>query len=616
MNGFKRASRRQAAVVGLAVLMGGTFLGCHAGPRLFSKKDRDQAADKQELADKDKGKFINRKKARPESEYRRDESEDDDEQIVRSETKSKSKTRPSDSTRKPTNDDSDRAAGNLAAARRKQLADESESASRSSKSATASSKAAKPAEQSPLARRDPNKRPVTDLLNDSLFDQKLPETRPNAPPPAAKKSVAKSTSTAKANSLDEDPFKNSVSSAASPKRPSDQRPNDKRPIEKVANVNFDDEELDLGLDDEVEEEAAEQARERAAAAALAAKKRVAATKPAAPAREQRVTPSAQTAAAAQRKFLDYVDDEEEAEEQETESSAIEEQIPQVAKQVAKTADKARASQPTVKRPAEAAKSVAGQSVVDRRQSVQKTVDDWRREMERDDLAEPEREPVSPAPRTTVRSNSAPLSKSHLSPASLDEFVPPAKSQGAVLDGELIIDTNTLPSRFQRGSMPPTGGNGAAGRTNPNTGANIEIIPGATQNRTRTGGQISLQSSSDRDNSSGLTTADYEQSIASDELGSLPSLKLDSDSETGPKLAALEGDSGMAPPPPVFAELAPAIGTAEPPSGSRGWKRTLLVLGSMASAVAIGFALRHRNQMTAAPIRVPTSSPPSDGASRG
>ncbi|MFM9962504.1 MAG: hypothetical protein ACKV2Q_14930 [Planctomycetaceae bacterium] len=609
MNGFKRASRRQAAVVGLALLMGTTFLGCHAGPRLFSKKDRDLKADKQELAEKDKGKFINRKKARPESDYRREEyDEDDDERVVRSETKSKSKTKPSDSVRKPTNDDSERAAGNLAAARRKQLAEEP-LPSRSSKSATATAKNSKPAEQTPLARRDPNKRPVTDLLDDSLFDEKLPDTRPSAPSPVSKKSSPKSTATAKANPLEEDPFKNVVSAPPSTKRPTDKLSNNKPPNDKVATVNFDDEELDLGLDDEMEEEA-EEARElaeaKAAAEALAAKKRAAATKPTAPQREQQATPrttlrTTPPTATAQRKFLD------EAEEAAAEPFAIDEQIPPVKK----TVEKVRTTQPTVKRTSEAAKTVAGQSVVDRRQSVQKTVDDWRREMDRDELAEPEPEPVAPAPRTTARASNPTANKGHLSPASLDEFTPPTKSQGAVLNGELIIDTNAPPNRFQRNSTSPPGTSGATGKTNPNTGANIEIIPGATQNRPRSGGQISLQSSADADDSPGLTTADYEQPSVPGDLGSLPSLKMDSDLGTGPKLAGLEVDSGMAPPPPVFAELAPAIGAAEPPSSGRGWKRMLMALGSIASAIAIGFAWRRRMQLTAAPSRMPTSSPSSE-----
>ena len=85
MNGIKRASRRQAAVVGLALLMGASLLGCHAGPRLFSKKDRDHGSDKRELAEKDKGKFINRKKVRPESEYR----DGDDERVAKNDNKSK-----------------------------------------------------------------------------------------------------------------------------------------------------------------------------------------------------------------------------------------------------------------------------------------------------------------------------------------------------------------------------------------------------------------------------------------------------------------------------------------------------------------------------------------------
>ena len=53
MNGYKRASRRQAAIVGLAVLMGASFLGCHSGPRLFAKRDQDARVSKKELAEKE-----------------------------------------------------------------------------------------------------------------------------------------------------------------------------------------------------------------------------------------------------------------------------------------------------------------------------------------------------------------------------------------------------------------------------------------------------------------------------------------------------------------------------------------------------------------------------------
>ena len=590
MNGFKRASRRQAAVVGLAVLMGTSFLGCHAGPRLFSKKDRDPHADKQELADKDKGKFINKKKARPESEYRR---VDDDERVAKSEPKSEPKTKPkakpSDSIRKPSADDTERAL-----AIRKQVDEELKKSSRSSKTTPAPSKTAKPAEQPQFARRDTNKRPATDLLNDSLFDDELPETSPSAPKTAAKKPAAKPVTTAKAKSADEDPFKKSVVSPSNTKRPSD----------KVANVNFDDEDLDLGLDDELAEEAAELAE----AKALAAQKSAALKKVAAPLRDPRTTPAAATM---QRKFLEEVD------ELEADSLTFEEPSPQVAP----AKEKARAILPTVKRTADtakidAAKIVAGQEVIDRRQTAQQTANQWRRDLERDELAEPEQDSVAPAPapRATPRPSSAPISKGHFSPASLDEFTPPAKSQGAVLNGELIIDTNNLPSRFQRTSSSPNGTNnshGAASRINSNSSENIEIAPGATQNRARPAGQISLQALSDAENSSGLTTADYDTSNTADDLGGLPSLKVESEAETGPQLASLEFASGVAPAPPDMAELAPAIGVAEPPSGTRGWKRTLLALSAMISAVGIGFALRRRTEMAAAPIQNPRS--PSAGS---
>ena len=578
MNGFKRASRRQAAVVGLAVLMGTSFLGCHAGPRLFSKKDRDPHADKQELADTDKGKFINKKKVRPESDYRR--VDNDDERVAKSESKTKSKAKPSDSIRKPSNDDTERAV-----AIRKQVDDELKKSSRSSKTTTAPSKSAKPAEQPQFARRDTNKRPVTDLLNDSLSDDKLPATSPSAPPTNAKKSVTKPTTTTKAKPADEDPFKKAVVSPASTKRPSD----------KVANVNFDDEDLDLGLDDELAEEAEERAEVKALAEAnaLAAQKSAAMKKVAAPSRERRATTP--TAATIQQKFLD------DADELEADSLTIAEPNPRVAP----AKEKPRASLPTVKRAADTAKTVAGQEVIDRRQNAQQTANQWRRDLERDELAEPEQEPVAPASRATTRPNSTPISKGHLSPASLDEFAPPAKSQGAVLNGELIIDTNNLPSRFQRSSPSPTGtnnNNGAAGRINSNSGANIEIAPGVSLNRARPAGQISLQALSDAENLSGLTTADYAPSSAADDLGGLPSLKIESEAESGPQLASLEVAAGIAPAPPDIAELAPAIGVAETPSGTRGWKRTLLALSAMISAVGIGFALRRRTEMTAAPIQ--------------
>lgn len=573
MTGFKRASRRQAAVIGLALLAGTTFLGCHAGPRLFSRKDRDSQSEKQDLADK--GKFINRKKVRPESEYRRDEW--DDEQVAKSESKPKSSAKPSDSIKKPSND-----AANRAIVTRKPLNDDPAIAARSSKAATTPSKSAKPAEQPQFARRDTTNRPSTELLEDSLSDDGIWDSRPSAPSPTAKKSMTRPTTT-KAMPFDEDPFKHAVVDSSSARRPN----------EKVATVNFDNGELDLGLDDEADEEAEEraEAQERAAQKAQAVKKSVASINAVAPSLQRRESSKASTT---RQKFLDDDD------ESRMESLTIDVESPAAAA----VADQPRMSPPAVKRTNDAATTVAGQRVIDRRQSVQKTVDEWKREMELDEPSEPQPKPVAPTPPATARSNSAPFSQGHLSPASLDEFSPPAKSQGAVLNGELIIDTNSLPTRFQRSSMSPTSNNGAAGRINSNSGANIEIVPGATQNRPRPAGQISLQSSSDVEDSPGLTTADYEQSVVETDLGGLPSLKLESESETGPRLAALEVKAIPVPAPPVMVELAPAIGAAEPVSGSRGWKRTLLVLSAMLSAVGIGFALRRRNQLAAAPIEKP------------
>ena len=218
MNGFKRASRRQAAIVGLAVLMSASFLGCHSGPRFFAKKDRDERAAKKELVEKDndKSKFINRKKVRPESDYRNDT----DEQVAKNDSKSKSK--PTDAARKSSKD----------------------TTSRSAKTTASQPKTSKPADRAEIARRETDKRPLTDLLNeDSLFDDKLPETRSTTKGTVTANSPSRLTAT-KTGSLDEDPFKNSVID------PTTTKLQEKR----VATVNFfDDEDFDDEMDDAAEE---------------------------------------------------------------------------------------------------------------------------------------------------------------------------------------------------------------------------------------------------------------------------------------------------------------------------------------------------------------------------
>lgn len=578
MNGFKRASRRQAAIVGLAVLMGASFLGCHAGPRLFSKKDRDERAAKKELAEKDndKSKFINRKKVRPESDYR----DDTDEKVAKSD--SKSKTKPNDAARKSPNDAVERAV-----ASRQRPDDTNASSSRSAKATASQPKTSKPSDRTDVARKDTTKRPVTDLLNeDSLLDEKQPGTRSVAKAAATPNPSARSTA-AKTKSLDEDPFKNSVIGPT----------NAKRPEKTVATVNFFD---DDDLDDEMDEEVDELERVRASAA----KKLAAKTAGAADSTQHRVAASA---IQSKQKFLDEVDEPADG----SFRSLIRDEAPEVAIDETVAPSDERIVKPT----ADVAKTVAGQKVIDRRQQVQQTLNDWRREMDRDEsLVDSEEEANVPAPKTSPRPNGSSTTRGHISQTSIEEFTPPANLQGAVLNGELIIDTKALPSRFQRTSENPADAsnpNGAAARVNSNSGANIDIVPGATQNRTRPAGQISLQSGSEEDSTTGLTTAGFEQTS---DLGNLPSLKLDA--EAGPKLSALEEETEIAPAPPEELPTSTVGIGLEESSGSRGWKRTLLVFAAMASAVVIGFALRRRMEQTPEPIRVPKPSPhnPQDPAS--
>lgn len=567
MNGFRRASRKQAAIVGLAVLMGASFLGCHSGPRLFSKKDRDERVAKKELAEKDndKSKFVNRKKVRPESDYR----DGADERVAKSDSKPKSKS--SDATRKSANDSVERAA-----ASRQRPDDANDSKSRSTKAVASQPKTSKPVERSEVARRDTDKRSVTDLLNDdSLFNDKLSETRPTAKESAsAKRSVV-----AKSKSLDEDPFKNSV---IGPK-------NSKQPEKTVATVNF--------LDgDELEEEAEEFENLRAPVA----NKPVAKMPVAANSINRRVTPSA---APSSRKFLDEADIAEPADgsfqsmlrDESPEGSGGETVAPSVARAVKTTADSANA--------------VAGQKVIDRRQEVQQTLNDWRREMDRDESRVGVAEDVDVVPSTpSSRLQQRSATKGHISQTSIEEFTAPMKSEGAVLNGELIIDTNSLPSRFQRttsNSNEPKRAQGTSGKVNSNSGASIEIVPGTTQARPRPAGQISLQSASEETAESELTTAGFEQTSDAADLGKLPSLKLDENSDSGPKLSSLDDESRIAPTPPEELPSGSAgISLTEGSSKSHLWKRTLLVFAAMASAVVIGFGLRRRMELIPEPIRVP------------
>lgn len=554
--------------------MGASFLGCHAGPRLFSKKDRDERTAKSELAEKgkDNSKFINRKKVRPESDYRGDS----DEQIAKSDSKPKAK--PSDTARKSANDSVERAI-----ASRQRSVDANDSSSRSAKSTANQAKTAKPTDRSEIARRDLNQRPATDLLDEeSLFEDKRPAPRSTAKSATASKPSASSTA-ARSKVLDEDPFKNSVIGPT----------NASRSAKAVATVNFDDEDLD----EETEEEAEELDNLRVSAA----KKTVAMETVRNPSQSRQVSPPI---ASGQRKFLEEDEKDEPAEG--SFRSLIREEADE-ATEVAVEDPLRRSAAPEVKQTADAAKTVAGQKVVDRRQQVQQTLDDWRRQMDHDEsLVDSDEDLPLSAPKTSLQANRAPAARGHFSQTSIEEFTPPAKSQGAVLNGELIIDTKALPSRFQRTSDPTpeaSSSKGVSARGNSNSGATIDIVPGAALSRSRPAGQISLQSATEQESTTGLTTAGYEQTSESD-LGKLPSLKLDADSEIGPKFSALDDEAHIAPAPPEeLPESAIGVGL-EASSSSRVWKRTLLVFAAMASAVVIGFGLRRRMELTPQPIRVP------------
>jgi hypothetical protein len=372
--------------------------------------------------------------------------------------------------------------------------------------------------------------------------------------------------------LDEDPFKNAIVAPPSAKRPND----------KVATVNFNDKDLDVGLDEDMADEAEEFEEANESVAQL----------PAVPPRTSIARTKSSNVATGQRKFLEEFDDPA-ADSGLTEPPTPPTQKPDVPAPTARTSLKSTPS---------AAKTVAGQPVIDRRQSVQQTVDDWRREMEQDEAAETSPPPAASAPRDSIRSQPSAPSKGHLSPASTDEFAPPAKSQGAVFEGGLIIETSSLPSRFQRGPTSAPTTNGTTGRAKANTGAAIEIAPDSNQNRPRPAGQISLQSLSDAEPSSGVTTAEFQEAPPPDALGRLPTLSSETEVSAGPKLASMQLDTGIAPVPPELPELAPPMAVTELPSPSRGWKRLALVVSGLLSAIGIGLALRRRSVPAAVPAQ--------------
>ncbi len=574
MNGFKRASRQEAAVVGLAMLLGASFLGCHSGPRLFSRKDRDERADKRELAEKDKDKFVNRKKVRPESEYL--DSDRDLEQVAKNASKPKAKS--TDSARSRQADDDRRVA-----AVKPRAAQPETTAQRPSKSApqTTSNKTSNEAD---VVKRDATKRPAADLWDETLFDDPLPSTRLTA------KSAQKANTTARPEPVDADPFRNVVV------RP----PISKRPKDTVARVNFDDPK-------DAEEEAEEDEEEREEQQLLTQKKPVKKSPSTTASNSSSVT-AEKSSDTSNRKFLPDNSQEE-----------IETTFAAAQSRAERTVASASAKAAQAKRELG---SDAKSAISNKRENINQTINDWQRDLEGFDDPKLSEGEVSVAPsfeKPKVPTNGPRIGEgSHLSEVAIDEFPAPKKSQGAVLNGDLIIDTTNLPSRFQRhgtgiGNGQPansagnSSGNGSR-RMNSNSGASIEIVPGTTQLSGRSSGQISLQSNSvdEQSLSKGeLEPAVYETTSdsASADLGGLPSFDSEAGSLSnespavgldGPRLSTqVGGDQDIAPVPPTESSTNWNPDETVSSGLQQGWKKIFLAIGSAISAVLIGLGWRRR-----------------------
>lgn len=556
--------RRKAAIAGLAIFMGASFLGCHSGPRLFSRKDREERPSKQELADKDKGKFINRKKVRPEADYKN--SDRTEEQLAKKDPKAKSNSKSSGSTR-----DRQEQEDRRIAATPSHVGFFNDAAARSEKTSAPAKagKAGSAVRDGSVAKRDTSKRPVTDLLENSLFDEPLPNSRSTLRP------GQKSLPVAKNEESEPDPFENVVV-----------RPSVKSTETSVARVNYDRSKEPLNNDDadEVDEES-EELEELA---------------------EQQKTPQPAKSVVAvtpkgspkQSKFLPG----------ELEEETVE------------THHKRTPSEPETA------------SAISRRKQVQETINDWQRDLD-ESAAIVEEAAVPPTTTIAKQLSSGPSfgSKGHFREASSGEFAQANKAQGAVLNGELIIDTSSVPSRFQRTGSSTTrtqdgqpgikGTDERAGRVNSNTATNIEIVPRASQNQSRSNGHISLQSMSDQDaetSESKLEAAVYETSSASGSLGALPSLSDGVDQSTGTWQTESSGGPRLMPGLDGVVEPAPA-----PPQDSSGdvlsntkssglfgnWKKMTMLMACLASAVMVGLAWRRRMDAEAAAVLAPLKSQP-------
>ena len=578
MNG-RKSLRCRAAVVGLALLMGSSFLGCHAGPRFFAKKDRDERASKKEFAER--GKFINKKKIRPESEYLKD-GDATDERVAKSDSKSKSKAK-SKSAGSERFKNSDEVERSVASRQRDDGADGDIALP---KRATNNKQVA----NNESSKKVVTRQPASKEIEDSLFGDPLAEKKTIVRPAVKPLVVSKS------KEASEDPFKNDVV----------RNVESKRSAEKVAAANFD----NLEDDDELDEDDELETPVRSVKNTVNAN----ATKKSAGQR------TADASSNLKSKFLPD-DDIEEMTSAATTARRKTEQARE---------HQSRATQ-QVGRKANTVNREIDSTVANKKRQAQQTLTEWRRELDQTESSDNETETISgPSLKTTASSSdrSARTQNSgHISQTTLDEFAPNKKSQGAVLNGDLIIDTSSAPTRFQRSDSSRPGVNSgrsesdSSNRTRPNSAAAIDIVPGATQNRARSEGQIILQSFSDQDaEETAVEPAVFEQT-ASDtpSEGGLPLLisPADNDQSTnasetssessGPRLAPL--DSEIAIPKPAVNQAQSDVSawkSDEQKKSVIGMGTLLLAIGGLVTAALIGIGIRRRKEgLVPVPVRVPT-----------
>lgn len=579
MNG-RKSQRCRAAVVGLALLMGSSFLGCHAGPRFFAKKDRDERASKREFAER--GKFINKKKVRPESEYLRD-GDSADERVAKSDSTSKPKSNSAESNRFRNADEFERS---VASRQRKDEADGDIAVQKR----TANNKQVANKESS---KKVVTRQPANKEIEESLFDDPLPEKK-TIVRPAVKPVIA-----GKGKETNDDPFKNEVVRNLEGKRSS----------EKVETVNFDN--LEDDDDDELDEDDELETPVRNVKSTVDLGKKAAGQR------------AADTSKKLKSKFLP----EDELDETSSATATVRRNADRAGEASERTAHQMNQKANSVGRELDAAVST------DRRKA-QQTLSDWRRELDQSESSDGETEAISGPSQATASSSEGSAraqNSGHISQTTLDEFAPNKKSQGAVLNGDLIIDTSAAPTRFQRTDTSRAGANNSGRResdsnyrTRPNAAAAIDIVPGATQNRSRSEGQIILQSLSDHaSDGSQVESAVYEQVAPDSQNGSAIPLRLSpvddneaindrqtSSESAGPRLAPLESDLAL--PEPEAKQSGPEVSNwssgAQKKSGV-GTATLIMTIGGLITAALIGFGIRRRKDgLVPVPVRVPTPEP--------